>query len=303
MSLKNLIKEDVSLNKDAITHVLNSTTLHDMSGSVVYSKISADRAKEIIELFANDANKSWKVYGFLARLYESAKDIGSSLTYAILCFQSCPNGNKQDAFGLYINTMIGVLDDYISKDEFERAEQQLENTRELLEKNKNYDPNGVFNNILVDLGLRLKDQRKLYEQIKKAEEVINRAVDTQQARFIELIGMFSAILALILGSVNIATKYSAGEALFLISALALVLLVFSISISIIFGTRVSNNKTKIIALVILSVALVANVHFYNKSNRPLDESSKIDTSITNAEDIITTPLVEQSPTEQVEIEP
>lgn len=114
---------------------------------------------------------------------------------------------------------------------------------------------------------RIKDHRMIANKISFFQKDIENTIQIQQRSVIEILGLFSAIIAFILTNINISVQnLSLKEMLILMFGMSLVLLIFVISTSYLFGKRyryttklsfIRNLKFwSIIALFILLIIMV-----------------------------------------------
>jgi tetratricopeptide (TPR) repeat protein len=171
----------------------------------------------------------------------------------------------------YLETLKGVVDFYLSKGQLETSSGFLSRSSDFLEK-KGYlkdIPQISFRvrTILGTLADRIKDHEIFKNQMAFFEDQIENKISVAQKRLIEIIGIFSAIVAFILSNVSIFTNnLGVRESLILMLGMADVLLIFSISVSYLFGRRyrwtskwyfIEQNKFwAVITLILLLIVLI-----------------------------------------------
>lgn len=112
----------------------------------------------------------------------------------------------------------------ISKGEYQKA-QQILNT---ILNHKELD--SEFNNVLIIIKERIKDYIDLNNKISQAEQNIiakyKEVMQKEQFKTIEILSIFTAIVAFIFSTVSISQSFSLDEALIFIISLGLVLILF-----------------------------------------------------------------------------
>lgn len=103
-----------------------------------------------------------------------------------------------------------------------------------------YSKDVIYYNAFVGFNCRFQDHILLDEKIRKLEDEfkkkMNEELDAERKRIIEVVGFFSGIVAFILSTVSIGENFSFIEAICFIIGLGLVLILFAISMSILFNT-------------------------------------------------------------------
>lgn len=105
---------------------------------------------------------------------------------------------------------------------------------------KQFMDGGVFQNILVSIGDRIKDHEIIQKKIDDIPDIVKQNSESDRVRLIEVLGVFSAIIAFILVNTAIGRNFSVNEALLLMLCMGIILIIFVISISYIF----TSEKTK-----------------------------------------------------------
>lgn len=155
------------------------------------------------------------------------------------------------------NCQYQYIEEYIDKEEYSKG---LTYCDQILNKGT-YNSSYVFKNLLVSLKERLKDYLTFESKIKNAEEAFKTTVrnetEKERKRLIEILGFFSAIIAFIFSTVSIAQNFKFEEALIFIVCLGLILLIFMISINILFSSeRLKYSHPKLLILVLLMSSLI-----------------------------------------------
>ncbi len=171
----------------------------------------------------------------------------------------------------YLGALKDITDHYLSHGDIDKASNFLKRAKDFLAK-KGYlkgIPHISFetNNALSMLTDRVRDHEIFKKQVGFFEAEVERKISIAQKKLIEVLGIFSAVVAFILTNVSIMTSnLSLRESLILMLGMANVLLIFSISISYLFGRRYrwadevyflkQNKFWAIIALITMLIVLV-----------------------------------------------
>lgn len=151
------------------------------------------------------------------------------------------------------------LEELIDKGEYKAG---LDYCEELIIKGA-FKSSFVYSNILVSTKERLKDYMVIESKISKAEEAfkitVREETERERKRLIEILGFFSAIIAFIFSTVSIGKSFEFEEALTFIVCLGFVLLIFMISINILFSSqavRIYDTRILIVIILILTLLLI-----------------------------------------------
>ena len=119
--------------------------------------------------------------------------------------------------------------------------------------------------ILEDLDLRLDDHRVLEIKMNEMQEKVEQIFEKERSRIIEVLGVFSAIVAFILINTTLGKNFNLNEALIFNFSLACTLLIFSISLSYIFkqSRLIFYKEGRFWILLILLTLLFLNILAFN----------------------------------------
>lgn len=147
----------------------------------------------------------------------------------------------------------------------------LEKARTLLKEGKEFLDSVIkpglgrweFFSSLSSMEDRLHDYEAIDKKVKFFEKEIQNTIKIEQRVLIEILGIFSAIIAFILTNITIfVSSLTPREAMYLMIGLAIVLLIFVMSLSFLFGSRYRSanwkwylGHPKLLVIVLLSVAL------------------------------------------------
>jgi len=112
---------------------------------------------------------------------------------------------------------------------------------------------------------RINDHKAIEKQISFSQREIENTIRIEQRRLIEVLGIFSAVLAFILTNISIAlSNLTAKQVLIIMVGMAIILLIFAISISYLFGPRLRYppswyflKRPKFWAIIVLAILLLA----------------------------------------------
>lgn len=170
-----------------------------------------------------------------SHILEKNKNFDKALFEAKNALKIEPVNNQ--FFSSYIEKVMSYFDFLLEKGKVENAEKFLND--EILVIN-HYSKicylQNETNNILARIKDRLKDHKSIENKIIFFEKEIENSIKISEKRIIEIVGLFSAIVAFILANIQIALKnLSVKEMLILMFGMSLVLIIFSITISYLFG--------------------------------------------------------------------
>jgi tetratricopeptide (TPR) repeat protein len=167
----------------------------------------------------------------------------------------------QSCFG----TDQAYLNNLIQNSDYNTADAYLK----LVMKDDEYINLGNISNTIFDFQVRINDhklfQNKLMQVQEEFRERMNKELDSERKRIIEILGFFAAIIAFILSTVSIGKNFSFIEATYFIIALGLVLLLFAVTLSILFKT-LNRDFTKDIRFWILLVSIFLLIAFVFNMN-------------------------------------
>lgn len=138
--------------------------------------------------------------------------------------------------GEYLAKIVDKIN-FLIKEKDYTAAQNI--TEKIIKENKIIKNDPHFNNIVYLTEVRIKDNIMFDENIKESKEEINQylkhELSSEKKRMIELLGIFTAIMAFIFSSVTVSTtsNISIGNSLVFVISLGLVLILFSTILSFI----------------------------------------------------------------------
>lgn len=148
------------------------------------------------------------------------------------------------------------LNQLISKGEYQKGKDYLD----VLSKDSKYIDNRIVRNNFKDLNRRIIDhlhfQTKLLNLENEFKDRIQKEIDSERKRIIEILGFFSAIVAFILSTVSIGKNFSFIEATYFIVSLGIILILFVVSLSVIFNSNSEKSILKDMKFWILSIGLI-----------------------------------------------
>lgn len=151
------------------------------------------------------------------------------------------------------NTQNDYIENLIDNNEYIKGREYI---RLILQKGT-YKRNPVYHNILLSKKERLKDHIIIENKINDAEArfkiTVKDETDKERKRLIEILAFFSAIIAFIFSTVSIGSKFSFKEAILFIPCLGLILILFLLTMNILFAKdsiKWYDSKIAIILIVI-----------------------------------------------------
>lgn len=145
----------------------------------------------------------------------------------------------------------------IENEKYEAAESLIEDRI----SDEIYNGNFIRQNWFVFLKNRIKDYKLLNRKALKKEAELKKMLDAEfqaeRRKVIELLGLFTAIIAFIFTTVSIAKSFDFSQAINFITCLGLVLIAFAVTISLVFHqkTIVFYKDTRLYVLLVIIVFL------------------------------------------------
>lgn len=155
------------------------------------------------------------------------------------------------------NTQSLHIENLINNNEYQKA---LDYCKEI-QRNEIYRTNYVYNNILISYKQRINDyivfENKIQVANKNFKELVKEETNNERKRLIEILGFFSAIIAFIFSTVSVSLNFNYQESLSFIVCLGLSLLIFLVTLNILFsGERIRYSHPKFLILIILILTLI-----------------------------------------------
>ncbi|MBW0176623.1 hypothetical protein [Sediminibacterium sp.] len=126
----------------------------------------------------------------------------------------------------------------IAEGEYQKGKEYL---KLVFDENFYINMDATYHNGLVDFNARIDDhlifQTKLKTMESDFKNKVKEELDNERKRIIEVLGFFSAIVAFILSTVSIGKNFSFLEATYFIVALGLILILFAITLSVLFSSK------------------------------------------------------------------
>lgn len=194
-----------------------------------------DQIRKVISVLRSNRTRSKSYYLLISCLFSKLKDFDSAKTYA---YKSFSLASDKISFSAYANSSIEVFNDFVRRNNLAGAEKELFCLKDFVKENRTYDPHVIFANAVETLRFQLNGYVSFDEKIKYVERKLNQ----ERRKTIEIIGLFSSVLAFVLSSVNILSKIEAAEATSLLMRMGIFLLLFPLMICLLF--RDSTEKTK-----------------------------------------------------------
>lgn len=197
--------------------------------------------KEILHSYIKEYPHNPEFHHTYSHYLEKNKSLEQSMFELKIAIKIERNKNFSFSYLAKINLLFG---DYLKK--------SVNKAQSFLEEEKKYlNSNNFINNLhRMDLIIflqraedRIRDHLLIEEKLELAKKDLENSIQIQQRKIIEVLGVFSAIVAFILTNINIASEnLKIKDMLMLMLGMALVLLIFVISISFLFGKRYRYNS-------------------------------------------------------------
>ena len=167
---------------------------------------------------------------------------------AMKCFKKAYEMEKVNTLFVldWVNTVKCYIDNLIKERQYQDARQYAE------EICKNKGISEELNNIFVLTLDRIKDAERIDKQLASSKtEIENYAkgiIQKSQFKTIEILSIFTAIIAVVFSTITIAQRYTFHEALVLCISLAILLLVFLCVVHLLFA---EHNRSVIMLMTIV----------------------------------------------------
>ncbi|MEI6488748.1 MAG: hypothetical protein WCP52_07290 [Bacteroidota bacterium] len=180
---------------------------------------------------------------------------------------------------LFMENLFGCyhlyFDDLLSKSEYTNGITTIDK----LFQDEVFKDEIIFHNILISTKQRFKDYITIDNKIEKAEKDIKEIVKSEtlkgQNKLIEVLGFFTAIIAFIFSTVSTAKAFAFNEAIIFNISLGITLIIFALSISILFSIKeVKRHDFRKYLLGILVLCLISIV-YTERTIQPEKQSIKV----------------------------
>ncbi|MBU1446295.1 hypothetical protein KKD70_03460 [Patescibacteria group bacterium] len=165
-----------------------------------------------------------------------------------------------------LNKERGYFEYLLDQNDIKAAKKLLQK----MEKNERYIKRPNFASQLVVMRDRFRDIDMIFKKIDGIDAIVRKSNDREKWRYIEIFGIFSAIIAFVVVNVDIAIaeKLAFAERLLLMVAMGAILSIFAITISYIFNQDDGKFflKPKFWVLIILLVFVGVMIAFSQFSN-------------------------------------
>ena len=167
------------------------------------------------------------------------------------------DGNNKTFLKNLFNVQYKYIQQSIDDETYEKGLKYLNN----ILNSKKYDDSYVFKNLLIGLKQRLNDYKILSDKILSAEKVFEKKIkeisEKERRRVIEILGFFSAIMAFIFSTISIGKEFNYSEAISFSVSLGFVLIIFLVSLNILFSSEsLKHSWIKFLVLIILVLSLL-----------------------------------------------
>jgi tetratricopeptide (TPR) repeat protein len=229
MKFISLIKEKIAIvgsNKEVLNFFLSE--LYFNSTLPRYERKS--HIEELIRDFPNNPEFRQTYVSYLLPNEEFDKSF-EQIKYALAI---------EPANNNYITTKFTIENAYLNylirKEEYQKAKDFVDPIVDEKYYGLDYF---VFGNALIGFQSRIEDRATLVEKMKTLEQsIIDKArkeVEGERIKIVEIIGVFSAIIAFVLATVSIGKNFDFSEAIYFLVGLGLILILFTVSLSAMFS--------------------------------------------------------------------
>lgn len=173
--------------------------------------------------------------------------------------------NNNIFFQSYLLKNKVFFDYLVLKNKLDKAQLILDEAQDFILKSQKGISRWESINKISLMRDRLHDYRAFQDKVDYFENRIQRKIRLEQVRIIEILGIFSAIITFILTNVTIAlSSLTVVEVVYVMFGMALILMVFVNTISLLFGKKERNRKwvwyitrPKFLSIVLLMLILGA----------------------------------------------
>jgi len=196
------------------------------------SNLSNDSVNKILDKCTKSSEK--EILLMCSLLYTKIKNFEKAFDFAFSVFNMDPK--NEDIKMLYINASFEQISMYLERSNFDEAEKLIDDIYERFHKTDSMITNHLF---------LLEQLIPAYKSINTKIEKFNRKIEVQQWKLIEILGLFSAVLAFIITNIQIATiNIGVIDIIKLMMGMACVLVIFAITISYLFSNTNDSTRQK-----------------------------------------------------------
>lgn len=151
------------------------------------------------------------------------------------------------------------IQQYLRTGENEKAREHMS----YLRSQTLFNQNQTWISILDTIENRVDDRQHLKNDLVNAMQVFKNELEGERKKIIETVGLFSAIVAFILATVSIGINYPFKEAIFFLIALGAILILFAITISLLFTTSKKHifKDIRFYLLIFILVSMLGGILF------------------------------------------
>lgn len=184
---------------------------------------------------------------------------------------------------IYVTDLLAVetkyLEELIGNRHFNEAEYFLNRQEEYYQAFFGGAEWALIHRQLILFKSRLSDHRSVGRVLEKIGETITEKTEGERRRLVEVLGVFSAILAFIFMNIQIATKFTFYEAFWLMLTMGDLLLIFAITLSYVFNRSKKAHffyHTRFwILLVLFTFLALVGVELHLKNAGPVEVVEKV----------------------------
>ena len=248
-----LIEINELLNK---TETKNKEVLEFIRSEIIVNYLPDNECKKHLEILIQTYPLNPEFRNTLGHYFSKEKQIIEAIAQYKLAFKIDPK--NQSFLKSCFTRDQNYLNEFLDKGEYEEGKEYLKKLYEDIEYiSASSNIKSAFNDFSRRFNDHLRFQKKLYSLEKEFQKRINSELDAERKRIVEILGFFSAIVAFILSTVSIGKNFSFIEAIYFIIALGLILILFNVSLSVLFSTSKTDLlKDKKLWILISSLILI-----------------------------------------------
>lgn len=234
----------------------NEEVIEFIRSEIIVNYLPDNECKKHLETIIQKYPLNPEFRNTLGHYFSKEKQIVEAIAQYKLAFKIDPKNQS------YLKTCFSrdqnYLNEFLDKGEYEEGKEYLKKLYEDID----YLTSGsniktTFNDFSRRFNDHLHFQKKLHSLEKEFQKRMNSELDAERKRIVEILGFFSAIVAFILSTVSIGKNFSFLEAIYFIVALGLILILFNVSLSVLFSSSKTDLlKDKKLWILVFSMFLI-----------------------------------------------
>lgn len=219
--------------------IKNKEVLEFIRSEIIVNYLPDHECKKHLEVLIETYPLNPEFRNTLGHYFSREKQLPEAITQYKLAFKIDPK--NQSFLNSCFSKDQNYLNYFLDNGQYDEGQKYLKTLYEDI----NYLNAGTnIKSTFHDFNRRFNDhlhfQKKLQSLEKEFQRKINSELDSERKRIVEILGFFSGIVAFILSTVSIGKNFSFLEAIYFIVALGLILILFNISLSVLFSSSKTN---------------------------------------------------------------